>query len=130
MSGCLESSEHRENLLDPDYTDHGIGAAASGERLILVHVFAARRAALAQDLPLRVAEGAELPLAFQQGEGLSTPAKYGFARPGQPPNEVVPLDLELNEVAVDPGTYQLQFFLPTDQSNRFLVAPGPILIVR
>ena len=130
ISGFLDSAEHRKNLLEPDYTDHGIGAAAAKDRLIVVHVFGDRRAALAQDLPLQVAEGAELPLAFQQGERLSTPAKYGFARPGQPSGEVVPLDVELTEVAVEPGTYQLEFFLPTDANDRFLVANGPILVVK
>ena len=130
VGGFLESAEHRENLLHPDYTDHGIGAATQGDRLIVVHVFGARRAALAQDMPLQLAEGGELPLAFAEGEGLSTPAQYGFARAGQPKGEVVPLDVALNEVAVEPGTYQLQFFLPTDQSDRFLVADGPIVVVQ
>ena len=130
VSGFLESPEHRKNLLGPDYTHHGIGAAAEGGRLIIVHVFGARRAALKQDLPLQVAQGAELPLAFEEGEGLSTPAKYAFARPGQPSGELVPLDIALNEAAVEPGAYQLQFFLPTEQSNRFAVVPGPILVVQ
>jgi uncharacterized protein YkwD len=130
ISGFLESPEHRKNLLEPSYTHHGIGAAASGDRLIVVHVFGDRRAALAQDLSLEVAEGAELPFDFEQGQGLSAPAKYGFARPGEPAGDVVPLDVDVNEVAVDPDTYQLQFFLPTDQSDRFLVAPGPIVVVQ
>lgn len=130
ISGFLDSPEHRKNLLEPDYTDHGIGAAASGDRLIVVHVFGARRAALAQDLPLQVPEGAELPLAFQEGEGLSVPAKYGFARPGQPSAEIVPLDAALTEVAVEPGTYQLRFFLPTEQPDRYEVAGGPAIIVQ
>jgi hypothetical protein len=42
----------------------------------------------------------------------------------------VPLDMAFNEVAVEPGAYQLQFFLPTEQSNRFAVVPGPILVVQ
>lgn len=130
MHGFLESPEHRKNLLNPEYTHHGIGAAAADDRVIVVHVFGARRAALAQDLPLAVAAGAELPFAFEEGERLSTPAKYGFARPGQPSAEVVPLDVALNEVAVEPGTYQLAFFLPTNQSNRFVVAHGPLLVVQ
>jgi uncharacterized protein YkwD len=128
VSGFLESPEHRRNLLGPDYTHHGIGAAAEGDRLIVVHVFGARRAALKQDLQLQVPQGAELPLAFEQG--LSTPAKYAFARPGQPSGAVVPLDVALDEVAVEPGAYQLQFFLPTEQSNRFAVVPGPVVVVQ
>jgi uncharacterized protein YkwD len=130
VSGFLDSPEHRNNLLGPDYTHHGIGAAAEGDRLIVVHVLGARRAALKQDLPLQVAQGAELPLTFEQGEGLSTPAKYAFARPGQPSGEIVPLDVALSEVPVEPGAYQLQFFLPTEQSNRFAVVPGPMLVVQ
>lgn len=130
VSGFLESPDHRQNLLNPDYTHHGIGAAAEGDRLIVVHVFGAQRAALKQDLPLQVPQGAELPLAFEQSEGLSTPAKYAFAHPGQPSGDVVPLDVALNEVAVEPGAYQLQFFLPTELSNRFAVVPGPILVVQ
>ena len=94
-----------------------------------MHVFGARRAALRQDLPLQVRQGAKLPLAFEEGAGLSTPAKYAFARPGQRAGEVVPLEVALNEVALEPGTYQLQFFLSTGQSNRFAVVPGPILVV-
>lgn len=130
MSGFLESPEHRKNLLNPDYTHEGIGAAGEGERLVVVHVFGARLAVLQRDLPLRTLQGAELPLAFQEGEALRTPTKYGFARPGQPLAEVVPLDVAIREVAVAPGTYRLTFFLPVDQSDGFLVAPGPILLVR
>jgi uncharacterized protein YkwD len=130
VSGFLDSPDHRQNLLNPDYTHNGIGAAAEGDRLIVVHVFGGRRALLQQDLPLQVRQGAKLPLAFEQGEGLSTPVKYGFAPLGQPTGESVPLDVSLNEVAVDPGAYQLQFFLPTEQSNRFAVVPGPILVVQ
>ena len=129
VSGFLESPDHRKNLLDPDYTQHGIGAAAAGDRLIVVHAFGDPRAAIAQELRLQVAQGAELPLRFEQGDGLRTPAKYAFARPGQPAGEVVPLDVTLKEVAVEPGTYQLQFFLPTEQSNRFAVVPGPVVVV-
>jgi uncharacterized protein YkwD len=129
VSGFRGSPEHRKNLLDPDYTDQGIGAAAAGDRLMVVHVFGARRAALRQDLPLQVRQGAKLPLAFEEGAGLSTPAKYAFARPGQRAGEVVPLEVALNEVALEPGTYQLKFFLSTGQSNRFAVVPGPILVV-
>jgi uncharacterized protein YkwD len=130
VSGFLDSPDHRKNLLNPDYTHHGIGAAAEGDRLIVVHVFGGRRALFQQDLPLEVRQGAKLPLAFEQGAGLSTPVKYGFAPLGQPTGEIVPLDVALNEVAVEPGAYQLQFFLPTEQSNRFGVVPGPILVVR
>lgn len=130
MSGFLDSPDHRKNLLNPDYTDHGIGAAAAGDRLIVVQVFGSRRAALKQDLPLQVPRGARLPLAFEEGEGLSTPVKYGFARPGQPTAEVVPLDVGLNEVVVEPGAYQLQFFLPTEQIDRFAVVPGPVVVVQ
>jgi hypothetical protein len=129
VNGFLNSPEHRKNLLDPDYTDQGIGAAAAGDRLIVVHVFGARRALLQQELSLQVRQGAELPLAFEQGEGLSTPAKYAFAKPGQPAGDVVPLDLGLSEVAVEPGTYQLEFFFSTGQANRFAVVPRPILVV-
>jgi uncharacterized protein YkwD len=130
VSGFLASPDHRKNLLNPDYTHHGIGAAAEGDRLIVVHVFGARRALLQQDLPLQVRQGAKLPLAFEQGDGLSTPVKYGFGALGQPTREIVPLDVALNEVAVEPGAYQLQFFLPTEQANRFAVVPGPILVVQ
>jgi uncharacterized protein YkwD len=130
VSGFLDSPDHRKNLLNPDYTHHGIGAAAEGDRLIVVHVFGGRRALLQQDLPLQVRQPAKLPLAFEQGEGLSTPVKYGFGPLGQPTGESVPLDVSLNEVAVDPGAYQLRFFLPTEQSNRFAVVPGPIVVVQ
>jgi uncharacterized protein YkwD len=130
VSGFLDSPDHRKNLLSPDYTHHGIGAAAEGDRVIVVHVFGARRALLEQDLPLQVRQRAELPLMFEKGEGLSPPVKYGFARLGQSRREIVPLDVALNEVAVEPGAYQLQFLLPTGQSNRFAVVPGPILVVQ
>ena len=130
MSGFLESPEHRENLLDPDFTHHGVGAAGQGERVVVVHVFGARRAALQRDLPLQVPEGAELPLAFGQGQGLSAPEKYGFGRAGQRSAETMPLDVALNEVAVGPGTDQLQFFLPTEHPDRYEVANGPAIIVQ
>ena len=54
----------------------------------------------------------------------STPVKYAFARPGRPTAEILPLDMALSEIVVEPGAHQLRFFLPTGQSNRFAVVPG------
>ena len=48
--------------------------------------------------------GAELPLSFQ-GDGLSTRAHYGLAHPDQPTEEMLILDVPLDEVAVELGTY-------------------------
>ena len=130
MDGLMQSPGHRENILSPDYTHLAIAAAAKGERVVLVQLFEARRAWLAEPLPLRIAQGDRLPLEFEQGPGLVTPAQYAYAHPGQSARELVTLDLSSNEVAVEPGTYLLKFLLPTEQPDRFEVADGPAVIVR
>jgi uncharacterized protein YkwD len=130
MDGLMQSPGHRENILSPDYMHLAIAAAAKGERVVLVQLFEARRALLAEPLPLRIGQGDRLPLEFEQGPGLSKPAKYAYAHPGQPPDQLVTLELSSNEVAVEPGAYLLQFLLPTEQADRFEVAHGPAIIVR
>jgi uncharacterized protein YkwD len=129
MDGWMRSSGHRHNLLSPTYTHQGIGAAVQGERLVVVHVFGERRAALEEPLPISVKSGHELPLTVSPGSGHRVPEKYGFARPGQPAGDVVTIDLSAREVMVDPGTYRVEFFIPTEQSNTFSVADGPIVVV-
>jgi len=130
MDGLMQSPGHRENILSPDYTHLAIAAAAKGERVILVQLFEARRAWLAKPLPLRIAQGERLPLEFEQGPGLATPAQYAYAQPDQSADELVTLDLSFDEVTVEPGTYLLKFLLPTEQPDRFEVADGPAIIVR
>jgi uncharacterized protein YkwD len=130
MDGLMQSPGHRENVLDPDYTHLAIAAAAKGERVVLVQLFEARRALLAEPLPLHIGQGDRLPLAFEQGPGLAMPARYAYAQPEQPPDQLVTLELSSNEVAVEPGPYLLQFLLPTEQADRFEVAHGPAIIVR
>jgi uncharacterized protein YkwD len=130
MDGLMQSSGHRENILSPDYTHLAIAAAARGERVVLVQLFVARRALLTEPLPLRVGQGDRLPLEFEQGPGLATPAQYAYAHPDQSARELVALDLSSDEVAVESGTYLLRFLLPTEQADRFEVADGPAIIVR
>ena len=72
-------------------------------------------------------QGSELPLEFEAGD---VPAQYGCARPGRSEPTIVPLELSLREVSVDPGAWRLQFFYPTEQANTFSVVPGPLLVVR
>jgi uncharacterized protein YkwD len=129
MDGWMGSSGHRHNLLSPDYTHQGIGAALQGDRLVVVQVFGDRRAALEEPLPITVKAGHELPLMVSRESEGPAPEKYGFARPGQAAAEVVARDLSSKEVAVDPGTYRIEFFIPTGQSDTFAVADGPIVVV-
>jgi uncharacterized protein YkwD len=129
MNGWMGSSGHRHNLLSPDYTHQGIGTALRGDRLVVVQVFGDRRAALEQPLPITVKAGHELPLMVSRESEGPAPEKYGFARPGQAAAEVVARDLSSKEVAVDPGTYRVEFFIPTGQSDTFAVADGPIVVV-
>jgi uncharacterized protein YkwD len=130
MNGLMQSPGHRENILSPDYTHLAIAAAVKGERVVLVQLFEARRALLAEPLPLRVGQGDRLPLELEKGPGLATPAQYAYAHPDQSARELVTLDLSSNEVAVEPGTYLLRFLLPTEQADRFQVVHGPAIIVR
>ena len=130
MDGLIESPGHRENILDPDYTHLAIAAVAKGERLVVVQLFEARRALLAEPLPLHVGRGDKLPLEFEQGQGLALPVKYAYARPGQPVQELVTLDLSSNEVAIEPGAYFLKFLFPSEQTDRLEVADGPAIFVR
>ena len=130
MHGWMESPGHRENILDPDYTHQAIAAAAQGEKVVVVHLFEARRALLAEPLPLRVAQGEKLPLRFEQGENLAVPARYAYARPGQAADELVTLELANDEVSAEPGTYVLKFLFPSGQAGRFEVANGPVIIVQ
>lgn len=129
VDGFMQSESHRENLLSRDYTHQGIAATAMGERLLVVQVFGLRRAMLEQPLPLTVSAGEELSLTFADGAGLRTPRQFGFARPDQPADEIVTLELSSNAVSVDPGNYRLKFFLPTGETGLFDVADGPLLVV-
>ena len=128
--GWMESPGHRENILDTDYTHQAMAAAAKGEDVVVVQLFEARRALLAAPLPLHVGQGETLALEFEQGPGLAVPARYAYARPGQPAQELITLDLSSNEVAVEPGTYVLKFLFPSGQTGRFEVAAGPAIFVR
>jgi hypothetical protein len=130
MDGLIQSPGHRENILNPDYTHLAIAAVAKGERVMVVQLFEGRRALLAEPLPLHVSRGEKLPLKFEQGQGLAVPAEYAYARPGQPVQELVTLDLSSNEVAVEPGAYFLKFLFPNEQTDRFEVGDGPAIFVR
>ncbi len=130
MDGLMQSPGHRENILDPAYTHLAIAAAAKGEQLVVVQLFEARRALLAQPLPLRVDQDQPLPLAFEQGEDLAVPAQYAYARPGQSADALITLDLSIDEVPVEPGAYFLKFLFPTEQEGHFQVADGPAIFMR
>lgn len=129
MDGWMASSGHRHNLLSPEYTHQGIGAAVRGDRLVVVHVFGSRQATLEEPLPIAIKAGRELPLGVAEDAEGATPEKYALAPAGEPASEAVALDLTSNEVVVDPGIYRLEFFIPTKQSQTFAVADGPILVV-
>jgi hypothetical protein len=128
--GWMQSPGHRENILDPDYTHQAIAAAAKGEKVVVVQLFEARRALLAEPLPLRVGQGEKLPPTFEQGSGLDVPVQYAYARPGQSAGELIALDLSIAEVSVEPGTYLLKFLFPSGQAGRFAVTGGPAILVR
>jgi uncharacterized protein YkwD len=130
VDGWMQSPGHRENILDPDYTHQAIAAGAKGEDVVMVQLFEARRALLAEPLPLRVGQDETLALGFEQGPGLAVPAQYAYARPGQPAQELITLDLSIAEVSVEPGTYLLKFLFPSGQAGRFEVTGGPAIFVR
>jgi uncharacterized protein YkwD len=130
VDGWMQSPGHRENILDPAYTHQAIAAAAKGEEVVMVQLFAARRALLAEPLPLRVRQGEALPLTFEPGQGLEVPVQYAYARPGQSAGELIALDLSIAEVSVEPGTYLLKFLFPSGQAGRFAVTGGPAIVVR
>jgi hypothetical protein len=88
MDGLIQSPAHRENILNPEYTHLAIAAVAKGEGLVVVQMFEARRALLAERLPLRARRGEKLPLRFEQGQGLAGPTEYAYARPGQSVQEL------------------------------------------
>jgi uncharacterized protein YkwD len=130
VHGWMESPGHRENILDPEYTHQALAAAARGEHVVVVHLFEARRALLAEPLPLRVAQGEKLSLRFEHGQGFAVPARYAYARPGQAAEELFTLELANDEVSAEPGTYVLKFLFATGQAGRFEVTSGPVLLVR
>jgi uncharacterized protein YkwD len=130
MDGLIQSPAHRENILNPEYTHLAIAAVAKGEGLVVVQLFEARRALLAERLPFHVRRGEKLPLKFEQGQGLAVPTEYAYARPEQSGQELVALDLSSHEVVVGPGFYFLKFLFPTEQTNRFEVVDGPAIFVR
>jgi uncharacterized protein YkwD len=128
VDGFMESPGHRDNLLSPEHTRHGLGAAVQDDRLVVVHVFAAPSTLLREPVPLRVRPGEPLPLDF--AEGYEAPAQYGYAPHGRPAADIVPLEITANEVAVDPGAYRLVFLIPSEESPRlFAVAEGPVILV-
>jgi uncharacterized protein YkwD len=130
MDGLIQSPGHRENILNSEYTHLAIAAIAKGEGLVVVQLFEARRALLAERLPLHVRRGEKLTLKFEQGQGLAVPAEYAYARPGQAVQDLVTLDLSSQEVAVEPGVYFLEFLFPNEKTDRLEVADGPAIFVR
>jgi len=129
VDGWMNSPEHRRNLLDKRYTDFGLAAAGQGKRLVIVQDFGQRNARLAQALPLEVEPNAELPLNLESSEAGPPPEKFAFAPPGRAVEDLVPLPLSANQVAVGPGDYRLKFYIPTDREDYFEIVDGPALVV-
>jgi hypothetical protein len=73
VDGLIQSPAHRENILNSQYTHLAIAAAAKGEGVVVVQLFEARRALLAERLPLHAKRGEKLPLKFEQGQDLAVP---------------------------------------------------------
>ena len=130
VDGWMASPGHRQNLLEPEYSHHGLAAAGQGDRVVIVHVFGRRRALLEQPLPLEVERGARLPLEVEASGAAPAPQKFAFAPPGKAADELVTLDLSSNEVVVEPGEYRLKFFIPAEREGYFEIADGPLLVVR
>jgi uncharacterized protein YkwD len=130
VDGWMQSPGHRENILDGDYTHLEIAAAARDDAVVVVQLFEARQALLAEPLPLHISQDATVALEFEQGLGLAVPAQYAYARPDQPAKELVTLDLSIGEVPVEPGTYVLKFLFPSGQAGRFEVVGGPAIFVQ
>jgi uncharacterized protein YkwD len=130
IDGWMQSPGHRENMLDKGYTHLAIAAAAKGEAVVVVQLFEARRALLVAPLPLQVRQDETLALEFEQAEGLAVPAQYAYARPDQPADELVALDLSSDEVPVEPGAYVLKFLFASGQAGRFEVVGGPAILVQ
>lgn len=130
IDGWMASPGHRQNLLEPAYTHHGLAAAGQGDRLVIVQVFGRRRALLEQPLPLEVERGARLALEVEASGGAPAPQKFAFAPPRAAADELVTLELSSNEVVVEPGEYRLKFFTPTGRAGYFEIADGPLLMVR
>lgn len=130
VDGWMASPGHRQNLLEPEYSHHGLAAAGRGDRVVMVHVFGRRRALLQEPLPLEVERGARLPLEVEPSGDTPPPQKFAFAPAGKAAAELVTLDLAASEVVVGPGEYQLKFFIPTGREGYFEIADGPLLVVR
>ena len=125
--GFMASPGHRENIVGADYSHHGLAAATQDDRLVVVHVFGARRAVLADPLPFQSEVGAKLPLAFEEAGG--TPARFAFKAPDQATEQVVVLELSSNTVSVEPGLWRLLFMFEGDGPNVFQVTDGPFIDV-
>lgn len=124
--GWMASEGHRANILRPDYTHDAISAFVQGARLVIVHVFGARLAALETGLEFEQPAGGVLPLAFADRQ----PSGYAYRAHGQPVEDLVVLEPTSSEIAVDPGLYQLMFLFPSDREGSFDVADGPWIDVR
>lgn len=130
LKGFLDSPGHRRNLLDPGHTHHGVGAAALGKRIVLVHVLGEKRASLAEPPPLVVGWGEEVGLQFDQAPKLDQPVLWGIVPEAQAPGDTPPRPLSEPIVTVGPGDHRLRFFFPTDAPDTFRVIAGPIVVVR
>jgi uncharacterized protein YkwD len=128
--GWMASPGHRENILRPDYTHAAISAFAAGERLVVVQVFGSLRALLAEPLVFEHGQGDRLNLSMATESPTPRPTRYGLRAADQVVEELVVLDLASDEVAVDPGLFQLMLLFPEEQDGRFAVADGPWLEVR
>lgn len=125
--GFMASPGHRENILRADYTHEAIAAYVQGERLVVVHVFGARRLLLEEPVDFEQSAGGSLDLALADGDA---PAAYAYRAHGQPLDDVVVLEPSSDEIAVDPGLFQLMLMFPGDEPNSFEVADGPWIEVQ
>lgn len=124
--GWMASEGHRENILRPDYTHDAISAFVEGDRLVIVHVFGGRSAELETALAFEQPAGGALALDVADGQ----PSGYAYRAHGQAVGDLVVLELSSEEIAVDPGLYQLMFLFPSGQEGSFDVANGPWIDVR
>ncbi|WP_185961251.1 CAP domain-containing protein [Telmatospirillum sp. J64-1] len=128
VEGLMESPGHRRNMLDPEFTLLGVGAATAGDRLYVVQVFGRPMGRLDADLPLSLSPGSGLSLSIEPAAGQPEPPMADLVANFPEDMEITPDPIGRLSAPDRPGPYRLVVLFPEGE-GRFAVAPGPMTFI-
>ncbi len=129
FKGWMNSSGHRANILEKDYTHLGVGVTARGSKVMATQNFAEVAALLKQPLPAVVTRESALDLSSDPQGSQPPTEKYDFWDSGR---GLVAGDVyNISDAAarVDPGVYRMRFYL-AKSGGGYVIYGGPQIEVK